>query len=510
MIKIIQTDIINEVNSLVYLFDYMEENILANKSITKNYIYNMVYQVLTLVLPLVTTPYLSRVLGAEGIGIYGYTYSIVTYFVLFGSLGVALYGQREIAYAGENKEKRKKIFIEVSIFRFITIAIATLIYYFLFMKNNSYQIYYRILLFELLAAAFDISWFFQGMEEFKKTVIRNVLVRICSVALVFLLVKTREDLTKFVLIYSLADFIGNLSLWLYLPKYTKGVKVENIEVWKHVIPILLLFVPQIANQIYKILDTTMIGKLVVDKTETGYYEQSQKVIRLLLTIVTSLGVVMVPRMASTFASGDKEKVNEYMKMSFKFVFFLSFPLMFGIISVTKAFVPIFFGNGYEKVVVLINIMSPILVLMGIANVVGTQYLLPTKRQKEYTISVTIGVIVNFFLNYFLIKKYESIGAAIATVLSQLVVDLIQLQYIKDEIDIKGLLVLARKYLLSGIVMFLLCFIVGKFAERLNTGYMIQIVSQVLVGVVVYFAMLIGLKDDYVYKFINVIKNKVLK
>ena len=483
---------------------------MSNKSITKNYIYNMVYQVLTLVLPLVTTPYLSRVLGAEGIGIYGYTYSVVTYFVLFGSLGVALYGQREIAYAGENREKRKKIFIEVNIFRFITIAIATLIYYFLFMKNNSYQVYYRILLFELWAAAFDISWFFQGMEEFKKTVIRNVLVRICSVALVFLLVKTREDLTKFVLIYSLADFIGNLSLWLYLPKYTKGVKVENIEVWKHVIPILLLFVPQIANQIYKILDTTMIGKLVVDKTETGYYEQSQKVIRLLLTIVTSLGVVMVPRMASTFASGDKEKVNEYMKMSFKFVFFLSFPLMFGIISVTKAFVPIFFGNGYEKVVVLINIMSPILVLMGIANVVGTQYLLPTKRQKEYTISVTIGVIVNFFLNYFLIKKYESIGAAIATVLSQLVVDVIQLQYIKVEIDIKGLLVLAKKYLLSSIVMFLLCYITGKFAERLNFGHMVEIVSQVLVGVLVYFAMLIGLKDEYVYKFINTLKNKVLK
>ena len=483
---------------------------MSNKSITKNYIYNMVYQVLTLVLPLVTTPYLSRVLGAEGIGIYGYTYSVVTYFVLFGSLGVALYGQREIAYAGENREKRKKIFIEVNIFRFITIAIATLIYYFLFMKNNSYQVYYRILLFELWAAAFDISWFFQGMEEFKKTVIRNVLVRICSVALVFLLVKTREDLTKFVLIYSLADFIGNLSLWLYLPKYTKGVKVENIEVWKHVIPILLLFVPQIANQIYKILDTTMIGKLVVDKTETGYYEQSQKVIRLLLTIVTSLGVVMVPRMASTFASGDKEKVNEYMKMSFKFVFFLSFPLMFGIISVTKAFVPIFFGNGYEKVVVLINIMSPILVLMGIANVVGTQYLLPTKRQKEYTISVTIGVIVNFFLNYFLIKKYASIGAAIATVLSQLVVDVIQLQYIKVEIDIKGLLVLAKKYLLSSIVMFLLCYITGKFAERLNFGHMVEIVSQVLVGVLVYFAMLIGLKDEYVYKFINTLKNKVLK
>lgn len=480
---------------------------MAKKSITKNYIYNMVYQILILVLPLVTTPYLSRVLGAEGIGIYGYTYSIVTYFVLFGSLGVALYGQREIAYAGEDKEKRNKIFIEVNIFRAITIAIATVIYYFWFMRNNEYSIFYRILLFELWAAAFDISWFFQGMEEFKKTVIRNVLVRICSVALVFLLVKTREDLTKFVLIYSLADFIGNLSLWLYLPKYTSGVKVKNIDVFRHVVPILMLFVPQIANQVYKILDTTMIGKLVADKAETGYYEQSQKVIRLLLTIVTSLGVVMVPRMASTFASGDKEKVNEYMKMSFKFVFFLAFPLMFGIVSIAPAFVPIFFGQGYDKVVILINIMCPILLLMGVANVVGTQYLLPTKRQKEYTISVTIGVIVNFFLNYFLIKAYSSIGASIATVLSQLVVDAVQFYCIRKDINISEMLSLAWKYLISAVIMYGLCYSVGILAQNYGAGNVVKMAIQIVTGVFAYFAMLILLKDDYVYKFLNTVKKK---
>ena len=201
---------------------------MAKKSIAKNYIYNMVYQVLILILPLVTTPYLSRVLGAEGIGIYGYTYSIVTYFILFGSLGVAMYGQREIAYAQENVEARKKVFIEIIIFRFITIALAAVAYFFLFMNGKEYQIYYQILLIELIAAAFDISWFFQGMEEFKRTVTRNVLVRICSVSLVFILVKTKEDLAKFTLIYSLADLIGNLSLWLYVPKYIKGAKVKNI------------------------------------------------------------------------------------------------------------------------------------------------------------------------------------------------------------------------------------------------------------------------------------------
>ena len=501
---------------------------MAKKSIAKNYIYNMIYQVLILILPLVTTPYLSRVLGAEGIGIYGYTYSIVTYFILFGSLGVAMYGQREIAYAQENVDARKKVFIEIVIFRFITIAIASVAYFFLFIKGAEYQIYYQILLIELIAAAFDISWFFQGMEEFKRTVTRNVLVRICSVSLVFILVKTKEDLAKFTLIYSLADLIGNLSLWLYVPKYIKGAKVKNINVLKHIPEITLLFIPQVANQIYKILDTTMIGTLVKDKAETGYYEQGQKVIRLLLTVVTSLGVVMVPRMASTYASGDNEKIKNYMKMSFRFVFFLAFPIMFGIMSISNAFVPVFFGAGYDKVVILINVICPILILMGMGNVLGTQYLLPTKRQKEYTISVTIGLGVNFILNYFLIKQFASIGASIATVLSELVIVMIQFQYIKKDISFKNLLGMAWKYFTAGITMFVVCFAVRLVLQldfinlnlinlakniSIEKSYLINTISiivQMAFGILTYFGMLIVLKDDYVFKFIDKIKTKIFK
>ena len=501
---------------------------MAKKSIAKNYIYNMVYQVLILVLPLITTPYLSRVLGPEGIGIYGYTYSIVTYFILFGSLGVAMYGQREIAYAQENVEARKKVFIEIIIFRFLSIMLASIAYFFLFMNGKEYQIYYQILLIELIAAAFDISWFFQGMEEFKRTVTRNVLVRICSVSLVFIFVKTKEDLAKFTLIYSLADLIGNLSLWIYVPKYIKGAKVKNINVLKHLPQIILLFIPQIANQIYKILDTTMIGTLVENKAETGYYEQGQKVIRLLLTVVTSLGVVMVPRMASTYASGDNEKIKNYMKMSFKFVFFLAFPIMFGIMSISKAFVPVFFGTGYDKVVILINVISPILILMGMGNVLGTQYLLPTKKQKEYTISVAIGLGVNFVLNYFLIRKYASIGASIATVLSELVIVIIQFQYIKKDISFKNLLEMAWKYFLSGVIMFIACFgirtllntsllnsLLANFANNVGIGKenlfnVASIIIQMGLGVLVYFGMLIILKDDYVFKFIDKLKSKFFK
>lgn len=171
-------------------------NKLENKSIKKNYLYNLVYQVLILILPLVTTPYISRVLGAENVGIYSYTISIVTYFTLFGSLGVALYGQREIAYAREDKTKRKKIFFEIIFFRFITMAIAIIIYFLMFARNNQYEQYYKILLLYLLAAALDISWFFQGMEEFKRTVIRNVIVRLASVGCIFIFVKNRTRLRQ--------------------------------------------------------------------------------------------------------------------------------------------------------------------------------------------------------------------------------------------------------------------------------------------------------------------------
>ena len=351
-------------------------------------------------------------------------------------MGVALYGQREIAYVGNDKAKSKKTFWEIVLCRFVTMMVAIVIYYIFYMRKGEYAVYYRIWLLELFATIFDISWFFQGLEDFKKTVVRNVIVRLVSVTLIFVLVKTPEDLIKYITIYAIADLVGNLSLWLYLPRYFKGVKVNNIKVFSHLPAIILLFIPQIANQIYNLLDKTMIGKIILDKSEVGYYEQGQKVIRVLLTIVTSLGIVMIPRMASTFASGDKEKIREYMEKSFKFVFFLAFPIMFGIMSVSESFVPIFFGEGYDKVSILINVISPTILLTGLANVMGTQYLLPTKRQKEYTMSILGGLIVNFILNYILIKLCNSIGASIATVVSQLVVVIIEFYMIRKDINIK--------------------------------------------------------------------------
>ncbi|MBR6033259.1 MAG: flippase [Clostridia bacterium] len=338
---------------------------MGTKSIKKNFLYNLVYQVLILILPIITTPYISRVLGAENVGIYSFTISIVTYFTLFGSLGVSLYGQREIAYARENVGKRKKVFIEIIFFRFITMAIAMAVFILTYATHDQYKGYYQILILYLLAFAFDISWFFQGMEEFKKTVLRNVIVRVASVACIFIFVKNQEDLEKYLLIYSLADLIGNISLWFYLPKYLKGIKVKHINIFKHAVPIIMLFIPQIAVKLYSIVDKTMIGYMITDKSSLGNYEEAYKVINVLFTVVSSLGIVMVPRIASIFASGDKKKLNEYILKSFKFTFLLAFPMMLGAIAVSKEFIPIFLGEEYRDAAIITNILAP--TILGMRN-----------------------------------------------------------------------------------------------------------------------------------------------
>ena len=242
-------------------------------------------------------------------------------------------------------------------------AISMIVYFFVYVQGTQYQNYYQILILYLIAAAFDISWFFQGMEEFKKTVTRNVIVRLTSVCCIFIFVKTSEDLAKYLLIYSLADLIGNISLWLYLPRYFKGVEVKHLNIKRHVMPIILLFIPQIAVKLYNIVDKTMIGYMMQDKAELGNYEEAYKVINVLFTVVSSIGIVMVPRIASTFASGDKNKINEYIIKSFQFVFLLAFPMTFGIIVISKEFVPIFLGAGYDKAAVITNILAPMIILM---------------------------------------------------------------------------------------------------------------------------------------------------
>lgn len=474
------------------------------KSVTKNYIYNLIYQILVLILPLITTPYISRVLGAENIGIYSFTLSISAYFILFGSLGIALYGQREIAYNQKNKKKYSINFWEILLLRVITMTISLIIYYFIFARGTQYQIYYKILILEIIANCIDISWFFQGLEEFKKTVIRNMIVKLISIVCIFVFVKTPDDLHIYFWIYVLSILVGNMSLWLYLPKYLTKTRINELNLFKHLKLTVALFVPQIAIQVYTLLDRTMVGAIIPGKSEVGYYDQGQKIIKILLTVITSLGTVMLPRIANTFANGEKEKITNYMKKSFNMVFILAFPMIFGIIAVSDAFVPIFFGQGYDKVSILMKVISPIILLIGLSNVTGTQYLLPTKRQKEFTTSVVCGAVVNFIMNMCLIWKFGAIGASIGTVIAELTVTLVQMYFVRKNFDFKKIIGLTKNYVISSLLMFIVCLIIG----RIINNNLLSVIIQCAVGGLIYGIVLLVLKDNFVYEILNKLMSKI--
>lgn len=472
--------------------------IQEKKSITKNYMYNLIYQVLVLISPLITIPYISRVLGAENIGIYSYTLSITAYFILFGALGMSLYAQREIAYNQDNPPKYSLIFWEMVLLRIITMSISILIYYFTIIKYGTYQLYYKILILEILGNCIDITWFFQGLEEFKKIVKRNVIIKLISITCTFAFVKTSNDLVIYFIIYVLTLLIGNLSLWLYFPRFLVKIDIKKMNIFRHLKPTISLFIPQVAVQVYTILDKTMVGTIVQEKAEVGYYDQSQKIIKIALSVVTSLGTVMLPRIANNYIKNEKEAVRVYMEKSFNLIFLLSFPMMFGVLAVSGRFVPVFFGQGYDRVIILMNIISPIFILIGLSNVIGAQYLLPTKRQKEYTISVVSGAILNFVANMCLIWKLKAVGASIGTVIAEIAVTSVQLYFVRKDFKIKDLIKMSKNYIISSVIMFGVCCVTGMIIK----DNLIATVLEVLIGIITYFACLIILKEEFIGEILD--------
>ena len=474
-----------------------------DKKVIKNYLYNLGYQVLIILLPLVTTPYVSRVLGAKGIGTYGYTNSITQYFILFGCFGLNLYGQREIAYYQNDIQKRSKVFFELLLLRIITVSISIILYYFSFCQNPTYGYIFSIQIIDVVASMFDISWLYQGMEDFKKIVLRNTLVKICGLIIIFMFVKSPADLPIYVLSYSATLLLGNLSMWMYLPKFVKKVNLKYLDIQKHLRPTIVLFLPQIATSIYTMLDKTMIGALTNNTAEVGYYEQSQKIIRMAMTIATSLGTVMLPRVANLFKEGKLDEVKESMYTSFQFISFLTFPLCFGLIGISKGFVPWFFGEGYGKVVYNMMIISPIIIIIGYSNVIGTQFLLPTGRQKEYTLSVCTGTVVNLCCNFLLIPMLLSYGAAIATVIAELSVTLVQVIATRSTFSYRYIFKLVYKYIIAAVLML----VVLLFLSNIMPVGILYTVIQMTAGCFVYFIVLIVLKDSSIYTVINKIKRR---
>lgn len=461
-------------------------------SVKKNYIWNTLYQILNLIVPLITAPYLARTLGVDGIGIYSYTYSMVTYFTLLAVLGTSVFGQRNIAYVRDDKETRSRAFYELLLLRTITCILALVVYGIFIEFSDQYKIYYIILSMNIINTVLDISWFFQGMEDFKCIVVRNLIVRVCHTAFIFLFVKTPYDLWLYIASIVGFNALGNISMWFTLPKYL--CRVKEIKPFRDIKDIILLFLPTIATQVYLVLDKSMIGWITESTYQNGCYEQSEKIARIALTVVTSAAMVVLPRVANLFKDGRKEEATRYIYKGYRFTLFLSLPIMCGIIGVSKIFVPVFFGEGYEMAEVLMPIFSVLVVAVSLAYITGYSFLISTGQQNIYTIAVSTAAGVNLLLNICMIPVFGAIGAAIASVMAETIGVSIQIIYccVTKQLRINSIFASAWKYIFSASCMLLLLL----FLQNMVSKTVIGLLTLIVVGAITYAVVLAVLRDDF--------------
>lgn len=462
------------------------------KSIKRNYIYNLIQQILTLLTPLITTPYISRVIGAEGIGIYSYASSIVAYFALFAALGTATYGQREISYCQDDKKRRSEVFWNNELLCIITTCISLCFYglFCFFQKEN--RIVFFILSLSLLDVCLNVSWLLTGLEEFGKIVLRNIIIKVVSIGFIFTFVRTKDDLIIYVLGLTLALIISDISLWPFVLKFIDRPKVKDLKPFSEIKVVFSMFVPTIAISIYTVLDKTMIGIITKNAAENGFYEQALKISRIALTVVTSLGAVMIPRIGYLFEKHDNDLVRQYMYRSYRFVGFIGIPMGLGLLAISPNFVPWFFGKGFEGVIPLIGVLGFLLLSIGINNVTGVQYLIPTKRQNTFTKTVLIGACVNLIANICLIPSLGAIGAAIASVLAETIIAITQLWIVRKEISSLAIIKQSLKYIISGFIMFFTLLLINKYLQPSIMNTLVLISS----GCFVYFSSLFILRDSF--------------
>ncbi|MDM7552471.1 flippase [Levilactobacillus brevis] len=452
--------------------------------VIRNYLYNAGYQLLILVVPFVTVPYIARVLGPSGVGINSYTNSLVMYFFLLGALGTSVYGNREIAYHRDNLEERTRIFWEIEILQIITMMGALVLFIIFIAFQSHYQFYFVLQSIWIVAGIFDISWLFMGMEDFKKTVTRNALVKIASLMAIFIFVQAKSDVGKYIFILGLAQLLGNLTLWPYVRDVVGKPNINFRAVFSHLRPTVMLFIPQIATQVYLQLNKTMLGQFD-SVTASGYYDYADKLVKMILAVITATGTVMLPHMSNLAAKGDVKRLNKLLYKSFDFSGVLAIPLMFGLAAVATGMVPWYYGPKFDIVSTLIIIEAPVTVLIGWSNVIGLQYLMPLKRVKTYTLSVTYGAFTNIIINIPLVLMFGVVGATIATVISEVVVTFYQLVVVRNLINYHHLFSETWKYVVSGLIMFIPVYFMNVSMKVSG----ISLIVQIAIGAAIYFGSL---------------------
>lgn len=479
---------------------------MKTTSVKKNVLIYTIYQILCIIVPFITVPYVSRILGPEGIGIYSYTHSLVLYFTMFAALGTMSYGSREIARLRDNKEKLSKVFWEIEFLTIITSSICILIWIIFAIIYHTYTSYMIILTILIINVIFDISWLYVGLEKFKYTVSVNSFFKILGIVLIFMFIKDNGDVCKYIFITSMVTLAGTISMWVFLPKNVEKPALKNIKLKKHFKETLIYFIPTIAASIYTVLDKTLIGLITQDLSENGYYEQATKIIDVCKTTAfVSLNAVLGSRIAYLYSQSKYDEIKNRIKNSIDFIFFMSIGMIYGLIGVSDIFVPLFFGEKFVDAALYIKLLSPVILIIGISNCLGSHYFTPAGLRKKSAKYIIIGAVTNLIINILLIPYFKSAGAIVATIIAELTITVLYLKNCNGFLSSKDLIKLSYKKIIAGFIMFLSIFIISK----LEVNVYLMLGLQIGFGTIIYVLCLIMMRDKFIFETLrNLIKSKI--
>lgn len=455
-------------------------------SIKKNLGLQTAYQILETCLPLITSPYLSRVLGASQLGIFSYTQSIANYFTMFAMLGFNNYGTRLIASVSENVKERSKTFWSIYSLQFAASLIAIIGYSgYLICVCKENLIIGIIQTLSIAACFLNINWLFFGLEKFAITVTHNMIIRVITVILILSLVKGPEDLWIYTLLMVSDTFFRQAVLWRYVPKVIQKARFTHSDIAGHVRPAINLFIPVLAMSVYHVMDKTMLGVLS-NYEQSGFYYNADKVINIPLGIINGIGTVMLPRISALIAKKEVEKADSLFIQSMEGTILAACALAFGIAAIVREFVPLFFGTDYMPCVNLIVVLAPVLIIKGCTFSVRSQYLIPHNMDRVYIISAFVGAAVNLVINFVTIPILGAMGAVTGTLAAELTACFFQLWFIRKRIDCSKMLTHTLLFLVFGVVMFIMVRFVGN---GLGRGWGVLIL-EIAAGVIVYSALAI--------------------
>ena len=449
----------------------------SGKNVGRNVVYQTLYQILAVITPLITSPYISRVLGAEGLGEYSFAWTNALYFTLFAMLGVTTYGVRAIANVQNDKKQRSIIFWNIyAIQAFMTFIVSLLyiVYLCLFVTKNRIPALTQLII--IIGCFFDVNWYFFGVEKFKLTVTRNIAVKIFTVISVLLFVNKNTGVLGYCIVMALGTFISNAVLFPFLRTEISFIKPKWKEIKLHIKPNLILFIPVLASSVFHIMDKTMLG-VISGKTQLGYYMNADKVINIPIGIITGLGTVYLPRITAMRNETNEEHIRTELYKSLELHSFVIFSLSCGLAAISIEFSPVFFGPGFDPCAGLIIAFAPAFMFKSYANYFRSNVLIPYNKEKQYTISVITGAVVNFIANALLIPQFQAMGAVYGTVLAEISVFVLQLYRLPVKYSLRKVITNTLPYFIFGIGMI----VVIRIISSLSLNAILLVVIEILVG-----------------------------